>query len=617
LYRTPAAAIIPLHTFIAEILRRSKSSFSTLQLALFYLFKFRAAHQRDLDHLMTMRPGSKALEPGQDFDVIFPSPPCPDVSIPRAPPSAPKIASHELSEIFERSLPNCGRRLFLTSLILASKYLQDKNYSNKAWSKISGLPAREINKHEREFLSVIGHGLFISAAKFARWSALLVAHINQAHVLRLSLAAVNPAPVHISHDAILTFDFLPPLAPPSGTQYPLTLIQDVEPEAERAVSPKRTLNAISPRRSFLSHSLVAASNIRDTLPSVARVQSAHEAFSPDNKGLSSPGLGVLNSAHPTQDSNGGTPPLVNNLVNGRPALSGSGGSTELRQQHIFDDVSEASGSLVGSITDGLPAIVVPMLGTARDTPFVGSHQVDSHGDQFQTPIITSSPLSGRVTRTCPDLGYDSAANDSPMLEGMKRPREEVASNESVKRPHLLGGSSSILSLRESQSPEGKNRSSPGRNPTSKLTTHTYGIKVEGNLALIPGATKDLPINAGMHYHSPVRSLLLNEESQVTTTKATDPPPVPPPDPPEIIKNASSATSDLRSPMETDPPPRRTNDSVDSNMRFLWISRPLNTSTNRSNSIGFISSEEGAACALIGQFSGRFPYSIPFPTALCN
>ncbi|CAJ0829500.1 3967_t:CDS:2 [Entrophospora sp. SA101] len=33
----------------------------------------------------------------------------------------------------------CGRRMFLASLIIASKYLQDKNYSNTAWSKICGL----------------------------------------------------------------------------------------------------------------------------------------------------------------------------------------------------------------------------------------------------------------------------------------------------------------------------------------------------------------------------------------------------------------------------------------------------------------------------------------------
>ncbi|ORZ37931.1 hypothetical protein BCR44DRAFT_1375406, partial [Catenaria anguillulae PL171] len=132
LYPTPPTVVIPLPTFIAEILRRSKSSFSTLQLALFYLFN--------------SAPDPSASSSG----------------------GAPGV----------RSLATCGRRLFLAALILAAKYLQDKNYSNKAWAKISGLTALEINRNEREFLDTMDYGLFVSAAKFARWSALLVSHIN-------------------------------------------------------------------------------------------------------------------------------------------------------------------------------------------------------------------------------------------------------------------------------------------------------------------------------------------------------------------------------------------------------------------------------------------------------
>lgn len=43
----------------------------------------------------------------------------------------------------------CPRRTFLASLILASKFTQDKCYSNRAWAKLSGLPAREIGRCER------------------------------------------------------------------------------------------------------------------------------------------------------------------------------------------------------------------------------------------------------------------------------------------------------------------------------------------------------------------------------------------------------------------------------------------------------------------------------------
>jgi hypothetical protein len=43
----------------------------------------------------------------------------------------------------------CPRRTFLASLILASKFTQDRCYSNKAWAKLSGLPPREIGRCER------------------------------------------------------------------------------------------------------------------------------------------------------------------------------------------------------------------------------------------------------------------------------------------------------------------------------------------------------------------------------------------------------------------------------------------------------------------------------------
>jgi hypothetical protein len=43
----------------------------------------------------------------------------------------------------------CPRRAFLAALILASKFTQDRCYSNKAWSKLSGLPPREIGRCER------------------------------------------------------------------------------------------------------------------------------------------------------------------------------------------------------------------------------------------------------------------------------------------------------------------------------------------------------------------------------------------------------------------------------------------------------------------------------------
>jgi hypothetical protein len=44
---------------------------------------------------------------------------------------------------------HCGRRMLLTALILASKYLQDHSYSALEWSQISGFNTSEINRNSQ------------------------------------------------------------------------------------------------------------------------------------------------------------------------------------------------------------------------------------------------------------------------------------------------------------------------------------------------------------------------------------------------------------------------------------------------------------------------------------
>jgi hypothetical protein len=55
----------------------------------------------------------------------------------------------------------CPRRAFLASLILASKFMQDKCYSNRAWAKLAGLPAREIGRCERALGEALGWRLWV------------------------------------------------------------------------------------------------------------------------------------------------------------------------------------------------------------------------------------------------------------------------------------------------------------------------------------------------------------------------------------------------------------------------------------------------------------------------
>ncbi|CAG8837105.1 6857_t:CDS:2, partial [Cetraspora pellucida] len=98
--------VISLRLFIQETLRRLRISWFTLQTALFYLLRIK--HKiATLEIEITTKPDNKS------------------------------------------DSATCGRRMFLASLIIASKYLQDRNYSNSAWSKICGLSVKDINEIER------------------------------------------------------------------------------------------------------------------------------------------------------------------------------------------------------------------------------------------------------------------------------------------------------------------------------------------------------------------------------------------------------------------------------------------------------------------------------------
>uniref|UniRef100_A0A1D1YQA2 G1/S-specific cyclin pas1 n=1 Tax=Anthurium amnicola TaxID=1678845 RepID=A0A1D1YQA2_9ARAE len=143
----PSAKIIPLRLFLQETLRRSRTSYSTLQTALFYLFR--------------IKPQISSISRRPEF----PSAPSSEY-----PPDANQSQNNDPA--------TCGRRMFLAALIVASKYLQDRNYSNRAWSKISGLPVHEINANEICFLKLIDYNLFIAEDIFKRWSSLLLTHIQ-------------------------------------------------------------------------------------------------------------------------------------------------------------------------------------------------------------------------------------------------------------------------------------------------------------------------------------------------------------------------------------------------------------------------------------------------------
>ncbi|KAG6819737.1 hypothetical protein H0H93_009128 [Arthromyces matolae] len=192
---TPSSRVnlVPIKSFVHEVLRRSRTSGCVLQTALCYLEAIRGKvpelvraeqagegvqgevdqsdwitpatpeelqRERELNNtgscdsdidivisdeslVATVRidDHSKNTSFSQSLELSIDEGPPSHLRLPPAPklPPLPPLPSPLL----------CPRRAFLASLILASKFTQDKCYSNRAWAKLSGLPPREIGRCER------------------------------------------------------------------------------------------------------------------------------------------------------------------------------------------------------------------------------------------------------------------------------------------------------------------------------------------------------------------------------------------------------------------------------------------------------------------------------------
>lgn len=123
---------LPLRFFVRETLRRSKTSCSVLQTALIYCLRAR-----------------KTIEASLQYST--------------------QSQSKDQAPLHHHSSLLCQRRTFLAALILSSKFLQDRTYSNKAWSKISGLSVKELGEMERNLLKVLDWNLFVKEGEFSSW----------------------------------------------------------------------------------------------------------------------------------------------------------------------------------------------------------------------------------------------------------------------------------------------------------------------------------------------------------------------------------------------------------------------------------------------------------------
>jgi len=165
--------VVPLRSFVSATLKRSRTTFTILKAALLYLFKVKNREPSVIAATAsTSSLSSTSIVP---LDNHF------------------STANHKMVA----DIAKCGRRMFLGALIAACKYIQDKNFSNRTWSKIAVLPVSEINLIESTFLRLIDYRLAFSPDMFDRWQTLLLAQIERNDrrnaVMRRSSAAAPPS----------------------------------------------------------------------------------------------------------------------------------------------------------------------------------------------------------------------------------------------------------------------------------------------------------------------------------------------------------------------------------------------------------------------------------------
>ncbi|KAH9931090.1 uncharacterized protein BXZ73DRAFT_90175 [Epithele typhae] len=206
--------LLPIKGFVHEVLRRSRTSTGVLQTALCYLEAVRAKIpeilraektgtfvHRDEDveprivqgvidepHIVgsISHDPSNTIQTVRDGDTVLVG----AIDIDARASCRPSLCDTSLPPLPHLPSPLCcPRRAFLACLILASKFMQDRSYSNRAWAKLASLPPREIGRCER----ALGEAL-----EWRLWVGKLPASTSTAHPLARSQSAADvlytPAP---------------------------------------------------------------------------------------------------------------------------------------------------------------------------------------------------------------------------------------------------------------------------------------------------------------------------------------------------------------------------------------------------------------------------------------
>lgn len=145
---------IPLDLFVRETLRRSRTSCSTLQTAL--LFCKRAGGE--VVRRRAQKEGYNLTSDQLD-------------RLPGADETYLSLLPFDSNNANDPIL--CSRRVFLASVMISSKFLQDRTFSNRAWAKISGLEVKELSQVERRLLMALKFDLNVREEDWRSWTDFL------------------------------------------------------------------------------------------------------------------------------------------------------------------------------------------------------------------------------------------------------------------------------------------------------------------------------------------------------------------------------------------------------------------------------------------------------------
>ncbi|KAL1407100.1 hypothetical protein Q8F55_006514 [Vanrija albida] len=67
---------------------------------------------------------------------------------------------------------------FVTGLMLANKYLDDNTYTNTTWAQFLGIPVKDVNEYELDWLDALRFNLSVKPDDFENWRSMLDAHVR-------------------------------------------------------------------------------------------------------------------------------------------------------------------------------------------------------------------------------------------------------------------------------------------------------------------------------------------------------------------------------------------------------------------------------------------------------